>query len=1050
MNQHEAFLTACTASSSAAYDQFETLLARLDDPETRDEARRLLTAIEAEQGDEETAFERVHFAIRSLPLGTTLEQRAGLKLLYFKSVFAPEAWSRTFFEGLCRIPASELDGRRLVELGCGNGWISLALAARQPAPDYVVGLDINPRAVLCARINLYLNALDDDGELRTDRTGTSLLDRVAFYESDLLEWARDRNQVFDKVIGCIPQVLDPDLDTLLEISDQASDDFLVALSNYAGRQGYLEDQFGLGLVARAVEESIGALRPGGEVIFNLGGRPGRAILTHLLHRRGFAVEDLWTVRIPQAADTDIGQLADIERHSPHRFEFFLGPMSKESVSARTAQAYVEADGEIFHALTVFRGRFRFWEQIRALHDHLDSLEGAAWREAKNTLDLAYDDEAVATEKAAFLVRVADLMSQRSAFPYGETAGTEGLRRHFAAFLRQYFSIPVADDSLLALPNRATAIRNLFQLFAPSLALVDRQLLGDARLAGANILECPARVDLVCKLMTRLRPALVVMRLDEVDARTPDPFLRLTQAAEEIGALLVIDLSAVVELSSQPTHNGVFQALSETPLPRRVALLLGLIKNQVYNDLQMAFLMTENRALFGALINMAATTYSRVPILTQAYYETLIAELVAFRLDRDATPPSGRASTEMPLPLAAACATAFAHPALAAEHVATDAETIRLDYGENELPSPTVVPVSLFEAFARRLLPESDADPSREIAVFLRQRFGIGGKPRDRRRIVLGLGVSPLFAALAEACAKERGTFVFPTGAYGYFVATVQTFGGRWLEVPTRRVEGFKITPVELDAALAGVDRPWVYLNGPVVNPTGSLYGHDEIAELLAVASKHRARVVLDVLFSGLEHHGRVSWDLDTVLASHALDLVVLGGVSKELAAGGLRFGFAWCHSQALEDVLAANPAGEPHITTRHAARRIFATVNQPDALLRRELAHQRQTLAERAERLTAVLDACGWQTLPSQGGLFLVARPSAYLGRTIDIDGTTVVLDSETISDAMARTVNLLINNSKWTGIPEHCRFVLSVEEEVFEAGLQRIRAFHELVAQRP
>lgn len=40
------------------------------------------------------------------------------------------AWSRTFFEGLARLPAGELEGRSLAELGCGNGWISIALARR--------------------------------------------------------------------------------------------------------------------------------------------------------------------------------------------------------------------------------------------------------------------------------------------------------------------------------------------------------------------------------------------------------------------------------------------------------------------------------------------------------------------------------------------------------------------------------------------------------------------------------------------------------------------------------------------------------------------------------------------------------------------------------------------------------------------------------------------------------------------------------------------------------------------------------------------------------
>lgn len=71
----------------------------------------------------------------------------------------------------------------------------------------VYGLDINPRAVKIAWINLYLNALDDNGLPIYDREGKTLLDRVEFYESDLLSYCRDNKIELDRIVGCIPQVL---------------------------------------------------------------------------------------------------------------------------------------------------------------------------------------------------------------------------------------------------------------------------------------------------------------------------------------------------------------------------------------------------------------------------------------------------------------------------------------------------------------------------------------------------------------------------------------------------------------------------------------------------------------------------------------------------------------------------------------------------------------------------------------------------------------------------------------------------------------------------
>jgi hypothetical protein len=71
----------------------------------------------------------------------------------------------------------------------------------------VYGLDINPRAVKIAWINLYLNALDENGQLIYDPEGKSLLDRVEFHESDLLAYCRDNKIELERIVGCIPQVL---------------------------------------------------------------------------------------------------------------------------------------------------------------------------------------------------------------------------------------------------------------------------------------------------------------------------------------------------------------------------------------------------------------------------------------------------------------------------------------------------------------------------------------------------------------------------------------------------------------------------------------------------------------------------------------------------------------------------------------------------------------------------------------------------------------------------------------------------------------------------
>ena len=91
------------------------------------------------------------------------------------------------------VPLDEYDGKRLVEVGTGSGWIPIALAKFTRLAQ-IVGVDLNPQAEAVATCNAWLNC--DEAQVG----------RLRFGRSDLLDDlpAEDR---WDFVVGCIPQVL---------------------------------------------------------------------------------------------------------------------------------------------------------------------------------------------------------------------------------------------------------------------------------------------------------------------------------------------------------------------------------------------------------------------------------------------------------------------------------------------------------------------------------------------------------------------------------------------------------------------------------------------------------------------------------------------------------------------------------------------------------------------------------------------------------------------------------------------------------------------------
>ena len=888
----------------------------------------------------------------------------------------------------------------------------------------------------------------------------ALLGAVVTERVQVLVTLRLRHDGLDRVIACIPQVLDPDL-RLVEaiVPESETDQYLHALSNYCAKQGYIEDQFGLGLVARALEESVESLVPGGKVIFNLGGRPGRAVLQRLFRRRGFEVREVWQVRVEQAADTAIEALVGIESRTQHRFEFFFDPQVDEPVCARTAQAFARSGGRIYHALSVLEGELTHPTQTRRIFQWLH--QDPQHERVLGSVDLTFDDPHCAEEKTAFLAAFAEQLSRLGCFPYDDTRGSPAFRADFAEYLRQYFSLPVGPQDLLVAPSRIDVLSNVLALYRPEVVLVDRDLLRSAPVdlqqrPGCEILECPTRADLVCDLMQALRPQWVFTALSDFENVTPDSFLRLVDTAARTHTRLMVDLSAQLDLSSVPRSLGAFKFLATRPLPAHVALMLGLLRNRVYRDLETCFVWAGDAALLTPLARAAELTYSRSPWLTQQYYRQIVADLLSFRMSGPtARPPapSDPPSAGLPSPangaltdLATPVKAAFEHPALQVDQLPLGARsTVRLDYGENALPTPELVKVALFEAFARQNFSPTELDLRGVLASWLSRRLGLAMRPGGTWSIASG--VAPLFSAIAASCARERRPLFFPRGSYGYFVASAQFHGAELRFIPTVEADEFRVRASALREALAASGPgAVVFLNAPLVNPTGSIYEERELREILEVAHKARAAVVLDAVFSGLEFPGETSaWLLEQVMPPDAQpDLVVLAGISKELAAGGLRFGFAYTRSEEIAAWLNRSAIHRPHATLCYAVRRILEESLEPSPPNREQLRRMRVRLQERAERLFDELAARGWTPLRPRGGLFLVARPTAYLGKRLR--GTETPLDADNIVPALFESTGLLINGATWTGLPGHCRFVHSVADEDFERALKCLAQFQSLV----
>ncbi|WP_397601520.1 aminotransferase class I/II-fold pyridoxal phosphate-dependent enzyme [Silvanigrella sp.] len=1068
-----AFLSSCKKSTNQTFENLKEILKYLEDPSTRVKARCALTELYQHFLNLESGHDAIlnyHFSIDKLITDGDESSPNTLLLLQLPSIFTPEDWSFTFFEGLARYPSSEFHHRVLAELGCGNGWISIALAKRG-APQQIYGLDINPKAIICARINLFLNALDNLGQTYIDSEGKSILERVQFHHSDLLEYCIVNQIKLDKVIGCIPQVLAPDSSLIPNIlPESVTDESLYALSNYCSKQGYIEDQFGLGLIARAVEESIDVMKSSGKIILNLGGRPGKAVLDRLLTRRGFKVTTVWQTKIEQAFDTEIKPLVEIERNSAYRFEFYMGANSTDSISARTAYAYAQNGGRIFHSLQVLDAEMRDSHKMKKV---LRLLKKDEYSDARSGLDLTFNDRSLVEEKLSFLSRLSEKLNSSSAFDYEDIRGESSFRRNIAEYFRTYWRVPITAKSVLIAPSRIAVIKNIFSIYDIHKAIVKKELCKDlpaewfqADISQNNenifVIESPKQCELVCKLVSTISPEFVLCSLSDFEIRGQDSIKRLIDTTEKYGTRLIIDFSNGFDLSSYPKGNGIFEYLSNQHLPRHVSLICSFIHNRLYSDVEVTFLLSENDSFLSAICNAAELTYSRTSVVLQEFYNTILFDLLSFHVKNNKR--SSSQSLRLPISedsaflnkftgLSKDCAKAFEHPAIKNSHHVINSNVVRLDYGENTFPCPSFVKAAIFESFVRQNISNSENNPESEIAQTLSKRFGF--KSIQNKDIFLANGVSSLFAGISEYCSLNKNPILIPSGNYGYFEATALFFGTEVLSLKTSIDHQFKIQAIKMNDILSKQKKKvWIYLNLPIVNPTGAKYSKQEFIEIFKVAEKHDAVLILDTIFSELEFQkSDEAYDISSIIKNYSskLKFILLGGLSKELSSGGLRIGFGYSENQQLQSAMEKGINNYIPNTMRYAARKIYSVINSQNNDVINHYNEQKEFLQDRFEKLSHILSICGWEPLDSKGGLFIIAKPTKLIGKKIKIqknnEEINETINGKNIHEVMFYKTGLLINGSEWTGIQDYSRFVLSVSEKEFESAIEKLKLFWNAVS---
>jgi aspartate aminotransferase len=145
-----------------------------------------------------------------------------------------------------------------------------------------------------------------------------------------------------------------------------------------------------------------------------------------------------------------------------------------------------------------------------------------------------------------------------------------------------------------------------------------------------------------------------------------------------------------------------------------------------------------------------------------------------------------------------------------------------------------------------------------LDAFIEHMAKIGMTGYGRVNCSTGIGAKHILYNLGEALLDEGDTLMFPVPYWTTYLDIAEILDARAVELPCPASQNYKLTPAQLDAALAE-HKPKVFLFNNPSNPTGMVYTRDEIAALAEVLVKYPDTWIITddiynrMLFDGLEY-----------------------------------------------------------------------------------------------------------------------------------------------------------------------------------------------------
>ncbi|MDY5636965.1 MAG: pyridoxal phosphate-dependent aminotransferase [Parabacteroides sp.] len=272
--------------------------------------------------------------------------------------------------------------------------------------------------------------------------------------------------------------------------------------------------------------------------------------------------------------------------------------------------------------------------------------------------------------------------------------------------------------------------------------------------------------------------------------------------------------------------------------------------------------------------------------------------------------------------------------------------------------------------------------------------------------------------------------IIPAPFWVSYPEMVKLAEGKPVIVPAGIEQDFKITPAQLEAAITPKTKALILCSPS--NPTGSVYGAEELAGLAEVLKKYPEIIVIaDEIYEHINYIGK-HHSIATIEGMKERTVIV-NGVSKAYAMTGWRIGFIAGPEWIVKAVnkLQGQYTSGPCSVSQKAAEAAYTGTQAPVEEMRQAFERRRDLIVRLAKEVP------GFEVNKPEGAFYLFPKCSYYYGKS---DGERTIQNADDLAMYLLEVGHVACVGGTSFGAPECIRMSYATSDANIEEAIKRIK----------